>query len=283
MAPSYAGDPLGSGSYPVYRDQEGPGASFPGYADDGPPPSSAYRDPGPPSYRDDPLGGGGAPSYRDPDPALGSGSYREESLPGYRDGGPPYAGDPLGSGPYPAYRDRDPYPPSRDEPGTYPGDHPGLRYADDPFQSVYPDDPRDPARLRSYPGRFTPLRPASGTPGTTGSPRPFLARVLARAGRPGRPEARESGKDRRNGNSGGGGRVASIRPVRLSAPGRIQNSLRGIPSGWSRVVPLAEEATSAPALNAAAPPACLLFSFVFPVLALGRRPPVTPAALCSPS
>ena len=59
--PSYAGDPLGSGSYPVYRDPEGPEASFPGYADDGPPPPSAYRDPGPASYRDDPLGGGSAP------------------------------------------------------------------------------------------------------------------------------------------------------------------------------------------------------------------------------
>ena len=170
--PSYAGDPSGSGSYPVYRDQEGPGASFPGYADDGPPPPSAYRDPGPPPYRDDPLGSGSAPAYRDdplgggsyrdhpsgpkhpldgPSP-LGPGSgYREESLPGYRDGGPSYAGDPLGSGSYPAYRDRDPYPPSRGEPGTYPGDHRGQRYADDPFQSAYPDDPRDPAEPAGYP------------------------------------------------------------------------------------------------------------------------------------
>ena len=202
--PSYAGDPLGSGSYPVYRDPEGPGASFPGYADDGPPPPSAYRDPSPPSYRDDPLGGGSAPSYRDdplgggsyrdhpsgPQHPLGPGSYqdrpsgpqhqldapgppsplgpgrgyREESLPGYRDSGPPYAGDPLGSGSFPAYRDRDPYPPSRDEPGTYPGDHPGQRYADDPFQSVYPDGSRDPAG---------PARPVGYPDGTGGGSHPY--------------------------------------------------------------------------------------------------------------
>ncbi len=205
--PPYAGDPLGSGSYPAYRDQEGPGAPFPGYADDGPPPPSAYRDPSPPSYRDGPLGGGGAPSYRDdplgggsyrdqpsgpqhplgpggyqdhpsgpqhpldgPSP-LGPGSgYREESLPGHRDGGPPYAGEPLGSGSYPAYRDRDAYPPSRDEPGTYPGDHRGQRYADDPFQSVYPDDPRDRAgypdgtRGGSHPYDQPPERPEQRAP-----------------------------------------------------------------------------------------------------------------------
>ena len=100
--PSYAGDPLGSGSYPVYGDQEGPGASFPGYADDGPPPPSAYRDPGPPSYRDDPLGGGGAPSYRD-DP-LGGGS-----APSYRD-------DPLGGG---SYRDHPSGPQHPLGPGSY--------------------------------------------------------------------------------------------------------------------------------------------------------------------
>ena len=148
---AYAGDPLGSGSYPAY--QEDPGASFPGFADDGPPPPPAY--PPPPSYRDDPLGGG----YRDhpsgpqhpldgPSP-LGPGSdYREESRPGYRDSA--YAGDPLGSGSYPAHRD--PYPPSApDEPGTYPEDRRGQRYADDPFQSVYPDGPRDPAGPAGYP------------------------------------------------------------------------------------------------------------------------------------
>jgi hypothetical protein len=145
------GDPLGSGAYPVYRDPEGP--SFPGFADDGPPPPSAY--PSPPSYRDDPLGGG----YQDhpsgpqhpldgPSPPGPGSGYREESPPGYRDSA---YGDPLGSGAYPAYRDHDPYPPSaRDEPGTYPEDRRGQRYAD-PFQSVYPDDARDPARPAGYP------------------------------------------------------------------------------------------------------------------------------------
>src|SRR5450755_2894777 len=88
--PSYGGDPLGSGSYPVYRDRapgplaapsgppsypdkdSGAGSSFPGYADDGPPPSS--RRPAspapPPSFQDDPLN---APYPGDP---LGSGSSR---------------------------------------------------------------------------------------------------------------------------------------------------------------------------------------------------------------
>ena len=70
-APSYRDDPLGSGGYPAYRErdrgQDSPGASFPGYADDGPP---VYRDSNPPpAYRDDPLGAGG---YRD-DP-LGAGA-----------------------------------------------------------------------------------------------------------------------------------------------------------------------------------------------------------------
>ena len=184
--PSYAGDPLGSGSYPGYRDQEGPGASFPGYADDGPPPPSAYRDPSPPSYRDDPLGDPSPPSYRDdplgggsyrdhpsgpqhpldgPSP-LGPGSgYREESLPGYRDGGPSYAGDPLGSGSYPGYRDQE-------GPGaSFPG------YADDgpPPPSAYrdPSPPSyrdDPLGWRQLPG--SPVRPAA----PAGRPEPARAR-----------------------------------------------------------------------------------------------------------
>ena len=107
---------------------------------------------GPGGYQDHPTGPQHPQHPLDGPGPLGPGSgYREESLPGYRDSGPSYAGDPLGSGSYPAYRDRDPYPPSRDEPGTYPGDHRGQRYADDPFQSVYPDDPRDPARPAGYP------------------------------------------------------------------------------------------------------------------------------------
>ena len=124
---------------------------------------------------------------------LGPGSeYREESRPGYRDTGA-YGGDPLGSGSYPAHRD--PYPPSApDEPGTYPEDRRGQRYADDPFQSVYPEGPRDPAGPRRLPGRpprrFAPVRPAAGAPGTTGSPRPFLAHK-GRPSRPPGPAARE--------------------------------------------------------------------------------------------
>src|SRR5271166_2015367 len=152
----YGGDPLGSGSYPSYRDRDtdrgrdqgGPGGSFPGYADDGPPvyrdasPPPAYRDDplGAPSYRDDPLGSGSYPAYRFPDSPSG------ESLPGHRDSSP-YGEDPLGPG-YrgerpPSYGDGQYAPSYRDEPAAlYPGDAPGPRYSDDPFQSVYPDDAR---------------------------------------------------------------------------------------------------------------------------------------------
>ncbi len=181
----YGGDPLGSGSYPAYRDRApeplaapsgplpypdrtaGGGSSFPGYADDGPPPSYRGADSGtpPPSFQDDPLN---APYPGDP---LGSGGYRQQQpRPGYRDPEPSYRGDPLGSGSYPAYRDRAPEPPAapsgpsyssptvgapsshrddlpggfhRDEPAggnRYPGGDRGLRYPDDPFQSRYPDD-----------------------------------------------------------------------------------------------------------------------------------------------
>jgi len=158
--PSYRDDPLGSGSYPSYRDRGqdseqgrdlsrgGPGGSFPGYADDGPPvyrdasPPPAYRDDplGAPSYRDDPLGSGSYPAYRFPDSPSG------ESLPGHRDSSP-YGEDPLGPG-YrgerpPSYGDGQYAPSYRDEPAAlYPGDAPGPRYSDDPFQSVYPDDAR---------------------------------------------------------------------------------------------------------------------------------------------
>ncbi len=157
----YGGDPLGSGSYPSYRDRDRDrlGGSFPGYADDGPP---VYRDsPPPPAYGDDPLGSGG---YRD-----GSlpGSF-PGSRPGHRDSDP-YGGDPLGSGSYPSYRD-DQYPPAYpDEPAPYPGEAPGPRYADDPFQSVYPDDSRGPAnpddvQAGSHPYALPPDRPEPRAP-----------------------------------------------------------------------------------------------------------------------
>ncbi len=176
-------DPLGSGSYPSYRDrgqdknrakdqhrnQDSPGGSFPGYADDGPP---VYRDSTlPPAYRDDPAATSG---YRD-DPPPTSG-YRDDSLPGsfpgslpgHRDSDP-YGGDPLGSGNYPSYRD-DQYPPAyRDEPASYPGEAPGPRYTDEPFQSVYPDDSRGPAypdqvRAGSHPYALPPDRPEPRAP-----------------------------------------------------------------------------------------------------------------------
>jgi hypothetical protein len=186
--PSYREDPLGSGGYPAYRPAdrsggrdraaEGPGGSFPGYADDGPPvyrdssPPPAYRDGplGAPTYRDEPRGSGGYPAYGPGDRAPdGAGS---ESLPGHRDPGP-YGDDPLGLG-YrgerpPSYRD-DQYPPSyRDEPAPYPGEAPGPRYTDDPFQSVYPDDARGPGypddeRAGSHPYGVPPGRPEPRAP-----------------------------------------------------------------------------------------------------------------------
>ena len=143
----YGGDPLGSGGYPSYRDRDRLGGSFASYADDGPP---VYRDSPPqPAYRDDPPA---TSSYRDDrDDPPGSGGYRDHAVPGSVPGsvpghldGDPYGGDPLGSGGYPSYRD-DQYPPAyRDEPASYPGEAPGPRYTDDPFQSVYPDDSRGP-------------------------------------------------------------------------------------------------------------------------------------------
>jgi len=189
--PSYGGDPLGSGSYPVYRDgapgplaapsypdrDAGAGSSFPGYADDGPPPPYRGADSGmpPPSFQDDPLN---APYPGDP---LGSGSYRQQQpRPSYRDPEPSYGGDPLGSGSYPVYRDRAPGPPAgppyadsdsgapsshrddppggfyRDEPAggnLYPGEVRGPRYPDDPFQSVYPDDARSGSHPYGVPDR----------------------------------------------------------------------------------------------------------------------------------
>ena len=173
----YGGDPLGSGSYPVYRDRapeplaapsgpppypDGAGPSFPGYADDGPPPSYRGADSGtpPPSFQDDPLN---APYPGDP---LGSGSYRQQQpRPGYRDPEPSYGGDRLGSGSYPVYRDRAPEPPAAPSgPPPYPdgagssfpgyaddGPPPSYRgadsgtpppsFQDDPLNAPYPGDP----------------------------------------------------------------------------------------------------------------------------------------------
>jgi hypothetical protein len=195
----YGGDPPGSGGYPVYRDRApgplaapsgpppyadrtvGAGSSFPGYADDGPPPSYRGAEPGtpPPSFQDDPLN---APYPGDP---LGSGSYRQQQpRPGYGDPEPSYGGDPPGSGGYPVYRDRAPGPlaapsgpppyadrtvgapsPYRDDaPGGFfrgepaggslhPGEDRGPRYPDDPFQSMYPDDARSGSHPYGVPDR----------------------------------------------------------------------------------------------------------------------------------
>ena len=180
---AYRDDPLGSGSYPGYRDrgrdnnrgndrgrdQDSRGGSFPGYADDGPP---VYRDSPPPSaYRDDPLG---TPRYRDDPPAtssyrdgpLGSGGYRDHSLPGSLPGHrdiDPYGGDPLGSGSYPSYPDPDRLG------GSFPGyadDGPPV-YRDSPPPPAYRDDPLGSGGYRD--GSLPGPRPGTGTATRTGA------------------------------------------------------------------------------------------------------------------
>ncbi len=122
-----------------------PSPSYPGE------PSRPYPDE--PSYRRD--------SYRE-DP-LTSPSFRDQARsPGYRDSDSgPFGDDPLGSGSYqsPSYRDDGAgqgYPS-----GGYPagygdddsGGYRGHRYADDPFQSNYPDEPHDGSRPYGEPDR----------------------------------------------------------------------------------------------------------------------------------
>jgi hypothetical protein len=167
--PAFREDPVASGSYraqppaplapapaPVYREDP---LTSPSYRDAGRS-SFSHRDSGEHHWSDDPRGSGSypvpgytpapassAPVYRD-EPHNG-GSYQDDPLtsPNYRDQGrsaAPYSGDrrwgddPLGSGSYrqPSFT---PHEPS----GGYPAREPdGYRYADDPFQSNYPDEAR---------------------------------------------------------------------------------------------------------------------------------------------
>jgi hypothetical protein len=131
----YGDDPLGSGSYrqPSYQPPPPP-APAPSYQDDPlsspgyqEPRSTSYRDTGDRPYGDDPLGSGGyrQPSYPPPP---------GPSAPPYQDSGYP-AGD---SGYPPVYREGD----SGGYPAEEPGGYRGQRYADDPFQSNYPDEAR---------------------------------------------------------------------------------------------------------------------------------------------
>jgi hypothetical protein len=151
-SPNYREDPLTS---PSFRDEARSG----GYrqqsaASPVPPPFSPA-----PTYREDPLT---SPSFRD-----------EARSAGYRDSSAPYGDDPLGSGSYrsASYRDRDRpdqnYPdqtyPDRGYPGHDAGYSPGYRdddtggyqdrrYADDPFQSNYPDEPPGGSHPYGQPG-----------------------------------------------------------------------------------------------------------------------------------
>jgi hypothetical protein len=173
-SPSYREDPLTS---PSFRDEARSG----GYRQQSaaspiPPPQvpSAPAPPAPsfspsPTYREDPLT---SPSFRD-----------EARSAGYRDSSAPYGEDPLGSGSYrsASYRDRDrpdqsypdqafpdqSYPdqayPDRGYSGGDAGYSPGYpvddtggyedrRYADDPFQSNYPDEPHGGSHPYGQPG-----------------------------------------------------------------------------------------------------------------------------------
>jgi hypothetical protein len=116
-----------------------------------------------------------APSYPDgPSPSYRRDSYREDPLtsPSFRDQGRsagyrdsnsgPFADDPLASGGYrPSRRDGGDYQdqsyPSGDYPAGYGGDdagrYRGRRYTDDPFQSNYPDEPRDGSNPYAEPAR----------------------------------------------------------------------------------------------------------------------------------
>jgi hypothetical protein len=175
--PAFREDPVASGSYraqapapvapapaPVYREDP---LTSPSYRDAGRS-SFSPRDSGEHQWSDDPRGSGSypvpgytpapvpsAPVYRD-EPRTG-GSYRDDPLtsPNYRDQGrsaAPYQGDrrwgddPLGSGSYrqPSFTPREP---PADYPAREPDGYRGQRYADDPFQSNYPDE----ARGGSYP------------------------------------------------------------------------------------------------------------------------------------
>ena len=170
--PAFREDPVASGSYraqapapvapaptPVYREDP---LTSPSYRDAGRS-SFSHRDSGEHHWSDDPRGSGSypvpgytpapvpsAPVYRD-EPRNG-GSYQDDPLtsPNYRDQGrsaAPYQGDrrwgddPLGSGSYrqPSFT---PHEPSGDYPAREPDGYRGQRYADDPFQSNYPDEAR---------------------------------------------------------------------------------------------------------------------------------------------
>jgi hypothetical protein len=158
-SPSYREDPLTS---PSFRDEARSG----GYRQQSPAPQvpPAPAPPAPsfspsPTYREDPLT---SPSFRD-----------EARSAGYRDSSAPYGEDPLGSGSYrsASYRDRDRLDqsyqdqayPDRGYPGEDAGYSPGYqnddtggyqdrRYADDPFQSNYPDEPHGGSHPYGQPG-----------------------------------------------------------------------------------------------------------------------------------
>ena len=163
-APSYREDPLTS---PSFRDEARSGGYRQQSAASQVPPAPippAPIPPGPsfspsPTYREDPLT---SPSFRD-----------EARSAGYRDSSAPYGEDPLGSGSYrsASYRDRDRLDqsyqdqayPDRGYPGDDAGYPPGYqnddtggyqdrRYADDPFQSNYPDEPHGGSHPYGQPG-----------------------------------------------------------------------------------------------------------------------------------
>jgi hypothetical protein len=163
-APGYREDPLTSPSFRDearsggYRQQSAAAPIPPAPIPPAPIPPAPSFSPSP-TYREDPLT---SPSFRD-----------EARSAGYRDSSAPYGEDPLGSGSYrsASYRDRDRQDqsyqdqayPDRGYPGDDAGYSPGYqnddtggyqdrRYADDPFQSNYPDEPQGGSHPYGQPG-----------------------------------------------------------------------------------------------------------------------------------
>jgi hypothetical protein len=163
-SPNYREDPLTSPSFRdearsgSYRQQSAASPISPAPVPPAPAPPAPSFSPAP-TYREDPLT---SPSFRD-----------EARSAGYRDSSAPYGDDPLGSGSYrsASYRDQDrpdqsyqdqAYP-DRGYPGDDAGYAPGYRdddtggyqdrrYADDPFQSNYPDEPHGGSHPYGQPG-----------------------------------------------------------------------------------------------------------------------------------
>jgi hypothetical protein len=185
-----AGEPRTSSiqAVPPYGEQTGPGGyggdppSYPGndapYGGD-PLGSGGYRQQEPPGYRDrGPTGPGGPSAPSGPEPAFPP-SYPDDG-PAYRDSGPPgYRDDPLGPGGYggdpPSYPGNDaPYGGDPLGSGGYRQQEP-PGYRDDPYLSPYRDEPMgypDERNQRYTDDPFQSVYPEDTRRGYADDPRP---------------------------------------------------------------------------------------------------------------